>query len=245
MIRYHLPLCSTSLLNPQKCIAFFGGSFDPIHLGHLELAQWLSRHFAQTWIMPAWQNPLKEHEPLSPVHRLAMTRLAIRSLKRPNIRVKTYELEQAHKSYTVHSLAHFRGLTQRPIVLVMGDDVLQSIAGWNQPREIIKHHSLLVIQRKERAASQTLSPLRALAPCQCLASTKRVQLYQNAFGYYYLVVHLPHLKPFHSSTLRQLLFSRSKNTGTMKGKAFQNQKSPPGLPRPVWRYLLNHHLYVK
>lgn len=89
----------------KKRIGIFGGSFDPIHFGHLNLAIELmeSHHLDEVWCIPAPQSPHKmEQPPVSFLHRKAMLALAIRDI--PQFQLKDLEGHRPPPSYTVDTV---------------------------------------------------------------------------------------------------------------------------------------------
>ncbi|MBM3184600.1 MAG: nicotinate-nicotinamide nucleotide adenylyltransferase, partial [Chlamydiae bacterium] len=90
----------------HKTIGFFGGTFDPIHLGHLNLAIQLSEihHLHEVLFCPAYCSPFKkENQPhVNGEHRLRMCQLALEDI--PRFRVISYEVERADPSYTIDTL---------------------------------------------------------------------------------------------------------------------------------------------
>ncbi len=132
-------------------IGLFGGSFNPPHVGHQIIAEWIAEHagLARVWWIPAAIPPHHTRKPLETgEHRLAMTRLAVRSNQRFDI--STVELKRKGRSYTVDTV---RELTARhpehTFSLIIGGDSLTSFPSWKQPETIIDMVPLLVYPRPE------------------------------------------------------------------------------------------------
>src|SRR4026209_1850424 len=90
-------------------IGIFGGSFDPVHCGHLLLAEYCrdERSLDEVWFVPASVAPHKQgHLPTDGSHRFAMLELAVRD--NPTFRVSRVELDRGGVSYTADTLAQFR-----------------------------------------------------------------------------------------------------------------------------------------
>ena len=130
-------------------IAILGGSFDPIHNGHIELAEIVSQHIedAEIYFVPCG-NPV--HRPpsfASAKDRVAMIKLAI--FDHANWHVDTYEIDRSDPSYTLETLKHFRQrFPDNPIGFVMGMDSFLSIETWGNWQELLDYAHLLVIPRK-------------------------------------------------------------------------------------------------
>lgn len=130
-------------------LGFFGGSFDPIHNGHLILAEQCREQarLDRVLFVPANQSPLKSSGPqVSNKHRLEMLSLAIAG--HPHFEVSTSELDRGGKSFTVESLQELK--TEHPdseLFLLIGEDSLQSFAKWKQPEKICELALPLVCRR--------------------------------------------------------------------------------------------------
>lgn len=121
-------------------IGFFGGTFDPIHFGHLNLAVELQekRGLDEVWFCPAALSPFKLNAaPVSPFHRLKMVEIACAPYS--TFRVLKQELERPGPSYTIDTL---KGLVQEhpqnQFHLLLGDDALDGFLKWRAPEEIVQ-----------------------------------------------------------------------------------------------------------
>ena len=130
-------------------LGIFGGSFDPVHHGHLTLADCCARQakLDQVWFVPAAQQPLKPSGPrASDADRLAMLKIALSD--RPECMVSEVELQRGGVSYTVDTLATFRA--QHPeaeLFFLMGADALADMPHWRCPEEICTMATPLVVHR--------------------------------------------------------------------------------------------------
>ena len=135
--------------NSRPFIALLGGSFDPIHNGHLELAEIVSNQIQNTeiYFVPCG-NPV--HRPpffASAQDRVNMIKLAITD--HPHWHVDTYEIDRADPSYTLNTLKHFRQrFPDNPIGFIMGMDSFLSIETWKNWEELLNYAQLLVAPRK-------------------------------------------------------------------------------------------------
>src|SRR5688500_2802629 len=93
----------------MKRIALYGGTFDPVHVGHLEIARRVSKTFEidKVIFVPAQMAPHKIGRPVThPIHRYAM--LALSTQDDPRLQVSTFELEEPDRRYTVDTVEHFQ-----------------------------------------------------------------------------------------------------------------------------------------
>lgn len=129
--------------------AIYGGSFNPIHTGHIALGQWLVRHnfVDELWFLVSPQNPLKPASGLlDDEARLRLTRLAIGRKRR--LKVSDFEFHLPRPSYMVHTLEALRtAYPDRDFVLVIGADNWHRFPQWYKADEILHHHRLLIYPR--------------------------------------------------------------------------------------------------
>jgi nicotinate-nucleotide adenylyltransferase len=132
-------------------IGLYFGSFNPIHLGHIQLAKQalLQGTLDKIWLIVSPQNPFKENHQLAPEHhRVAMAQLAC--AHEAAIEVNTIELELPRPSYTIHTLRTL--IQQHPetrFYLIIGEDNLPSFHLWKDYTEILSLVVLLVYPRSE------------------------------------------------------------------------------------------------
>lgn len=127
-------------------VGVFGGTFDPVHVGHLSIAQAALECVPLDRIVfvPARRSPLKDRGPLaSEEDRLAMLRLA--TADEPRFDVSTIELDRPGTSYTVDTLEALAG--DDVLYLVMGADAAGEFERWHRPERIRELATLLVASR--------------------------------------------------------------------------------------------------
>lgn len=130
-------------------VGLFFGSFNPIHVGHLMLAQALanSQRVDVVWLVISPQNPHKDKATLAPQHdRLRMVELAIAD--NPALQPSNVEFLLPQPSYTIHTLDHLA--TRYPsyrFQLLMGEDNLRSLPKWKDWERILSGYTLNVYPR--------------------------------------------------------------------------------------------------
>ncbi|MCC6127990.1 MAG: nicotinate (nicotinamide) nucleotide adenylyltransferase [Chlamydiae bacterium] len=121
----------------MKKIGFYGGTFDPIHFGHLFLAIQLAeaKRLDEVWICPAFCSPFKQGvlPKASAEHRLEMVRLAVEEI--PNFKVLSSEVENKKISYTIDTL---RDLPTAHYHLLLSEESASEFMKWKEPGEIAR-----------------------------------------------------------------------------------------------------------
>ncbi|MFV1967633.1 MAG: nicotinate-nucleotide adenylyltransferase, partial [Pirellulaceae bacterium] len=121
-------------------VGVFGGSFDPVHYGHLLLAESCREQcrLDQVWFMPAAVPPHKRDRDLTPTaQRVGMLQLAVAG--NDDFHVATMEIDRGGVSYTVDTLAELqRQEPESQWFLLMGADSLQDLATWREPERICR-----------------------------------------------------------------------------------------------------------
>ncbi|HET7267262.1 MAG TPA: nicotinate-nucleotide adenylyltransferase [Oleiagrimonas sp.] len=143
----------------MKPLAIFGGTFDPVHLGHLNVA-WEAAELldAEVRLVPANVPPHRASPHASAVERVAMLRAALRGQDR--LQLDTRELDRDGPSYTVDTLAGLRAEQgERPLVLLVGQDAFDGLDRWHRWRELLELAHVGVLDRPgfQSALSPTLA----------------------------------------------------------------------------------------
>jgi len=131
-------------------IGVMGGTFDPIHNGHLILAEEARAriNLAEILFVPAGQPWLKTDRPISAAeHRLQMVRLAIAD--KPYFKLSTVDIDRAGASYTVDTIADLQGQigAEDELFLILGWDSLAELPQWHEPSRLITMCRLVVTPR--------------------------------------------------------------------------------------------------
>jgi nicotinate-nucleotide adenylyltransferase len=127
-------------------VGVFGGSFDPVHVGHLAiaLAALESVPLDRVLFVPVRRSPLKDRDPLASVaDRVAMLEAAL--VGEPRFALSRVELERDGVSYTVDTLEALRA--QGELFLILGSDALADLARWRRPDRISELATILVAAR--------------------------------------------------------------------------------------------------
>ena len=139
-------------------IGIFGGSFNPIHSGHIALARQLLRAggLDEVWLMVSPQNPLKQgsSELLDDQLRFAIARVALHGEQ--DIIASDYELHMPRPSYTWNTLQHLReDFPQHIFVLLIGGDNWQLFPRWYRASDIMREHQVMIYPREGGQAPDT------------------------------------------------------------------------------------------
>ncbi|NBO30777.1 MAG: nicotinate (nicotinamide) nucleotide adenylyltransferase [Cyanobacteria bacterium WB6_1B_304] len=206
--------------SPKK-IGIFGGTFDPVHRGHLTLAQVASHQFSLDlviWVptgVPFHKNShgLLTHSPPPSAYenRLSMVQLAI--APHPNFLVSSIEADCNHRSYAIHTFWRLRKSMESQYgpcqwYWLMGLDTFQTLPNWYLSRELIPECTWLVANR-----TQTMAPVNGLDICQSVVDRLIDQFNPNQpflrdgdgrIGFYPIRWHLLQLSlPISSTVIRQ------------------------------------------
>ena len=137
-------------MDERRRIAVYGGTFDPVHFGHLAVAKNVVELFEihQLLFVPARQAPHKiQREVTPPIHRYAMLALATQDDSR--LLVSAVELDSPERKYTVETLVHFKSQFGDAIELffVMGADSWSEITTWREWQRVVQLTNHIVVSR--------------------------------------------------------------------------------------------------
>ena len=146
-------------------IGIMGGTFDPVHIGHLLLGEFAYEDFGldQIWFMPNGNPPHKknEHTEESLHHRVEMVKLAASDV--PYFRVNLYEAETEEHSYTYSTMREFnRQYPEDEFYFILGADSLFSIEKWRDFRKIFPTCTILAAMRDDKDAQSMQSQITYL-----------------------------------------------------------------------------------
>ena len=144
-------------MTTSSVLGILGGTFDPIHYGHLRAADEVQRilGLAETRLVPAGDPPHRRAPGASAAHRLAMLRLAVQEF--PALGVDARELSRAGKSYTFDTLTELRREhPERPLALIVGADAFAGLPSWHRWRELFGLAHVVVVTRPGAALAGSL-----------------------------------------------------------------------------------------
>ena len=130
-------------------IGLYFGTFNPIHVGHLIIANHMAEHAGldQVWMVVTPHNPLKKKATLLDDHqRLQMVYLATENF--PKIKPSDIEFKLSQPNYTINTLVHLQEkFPEYKFSLIMGEDNLKSFHKWKNYEAILEHHEIYVYPR--------------------------------------------------------------------------------------------------
>lgn len=133
----------------KKRIGLYGGTFDPIHLGHLNLAFEIKEksHLDEVWFIPTYINPHKiDNKPVTTFEeRIHMLQLAIEDI--PFFKIKDLESHREPPSYTIDTLRDLLKNQQDQFYLLLGQDSIPGFFHWKLVNEIVNKVPLLIASR--------------------------------------------------------------------------------------------------
>ena len=227
-----------------KHIGLFGGTFDPIHNGHIvpikKAAQQLS--LDHIYLMPANIPPHKNSTQTSSFHRSEMTKLVCQ--QEPLFTFDDRELKRASASYTVDSLAEIRQElcdknSQTHLYFFMGMDSLNTFTTWYQWQEILSLCHLVVMPRPGYSLDKTLPNILLNNIIDYTHSQQKINTpgqNQLATGNIFLMHDM--CTDISSTKIRTLL-----NTQTSHKHDKSNQQLLTMLPNSIYQYICTHQLY--
>jgi len=175
----------------MKYTGLFLGSFNPVHQGHLILAETFAslEDMKEVWLVVSPQNPFKSNEKLMDFEtRVQWAQEAIKN--NPKLRVSSIEKELSVPSYTIHTLKALRESNpERDFVLLLGEDQLAGFHGWHRYQEILSLVPLWVYPRHHaNSPHQVEFPFRLLdAPKIEISSTYIRERIQSGLSVRYLL----------------------------------------------------------
>ena len=135
----------------KKDIGLFGGTFDPVHIGHLIIAEWLSEilEIESTYFIPTKIHPFRKRSNITDAKvRQEMLQVALKEY--PAFKISDYEISRDSISYTIDTVKYFREkYPDREIYYFIGSDNLESFMEWKDPFDILDLCYLAVYQREK------------------------------------------------------------------------------------------------
>lgn len=201
-------------------IGLYFGTFNPIHVGHLIIANHMAEHsdLDQVWMVVTPHNPLKKKSTLlDDYHRLQMVHLATEDF--PKIKPSDIEFKLTQPNYTVNTLVHLQEkYPDHEFSLIMGEDNLKSFHKWKNYEAILEHHDIYVYPR---ISSEIDTSLKGELAQQNLTFKNHAKIH---------LIDAPVVE-ISSTFIRDNI---------KKGKNIQ-----PLLPLKVWKYIDHNNFYKK
>jgi nicotinate-nucleotide adenylyltransferase len=172
-------------------IGLYFGSFNPIHVGHLIIANHIlnETHIEKIWFVVSPQNPFKEEKNLlNEYHRLHLVRLATEDDTR--IKASDIEFSLPKPSYTSATLAYMADkYPEHEFSIIMGSDSLQNLHNWKNYKVIVKNYPLYIYLRSGFGAGDNIgADLHVLdAPLLQLSSTQIRKYIQEGKSVRYMI----------------------------------------------------------
>ena len=140
-------------------IGIYGGSFNPVHFGHVGLAKWVIEHtdLDELWFLVTPNNPLKQADSLAPENeRLAAVCEAVKEI--PHVVVSDFEFSLPRPSYTANTLRELqKAYPDYQFTLVIGEDNLTIFTQWREYEFILSHFRIFVFPRHSTGSRHPVS----------------------------------------------------------------------------------------
>jgi len=208
-------------------IGILGGTFDPIHNGHLQLAReaLTQLELDEVRLMPVNIPPHREKPIASSTQRQKMLDLAIE--EEPKLKIDLRELESTDISYSINTLKSLRKeYPEDSLCLILGQDAFDKIDGWKDWSELLHYTHIIVANRPEESQDDISTELQTWIEKN--QTTYKTGLKNNLFGTIYFM-NIPMLD-ISSSMIRQY-YSENKPVDNL-------------LPEIIQTYIKDNHLYL-
>jgi len=215
-------------------LALLGGTFDPVHYGHLRIADEARRSLGlpSITLVPAGDPPHRSRPSASAADRLAMLRLGVAEF--PGLLVDDREIHRDGKSFTVATLDALRAEdASRPLLLLLGADAYQGLPAWHRWTDLFALAHLVVIGRPGTRLDSLPAPLAQQA--QRRSVDRSEVLWSTPAGSIYFQPVTP--QPISASAIRDLLAGAPQVTETI------NERLRTLLPAAVLTYIDHKQLY--
>ncbi len=217
-------------------IGLFGGSFDPVHEGHIFAATWLLDNIPlqKILLIPASKNPHKVKGPeASAIHRVEMLKKALRETKDRRLEIFDGEIKRDTTSFTAVTLEELKTIyPTEKFALILGNEVFQQFHNWFKPRTILSLSNLIVIQRDESESTDVEAVLTRCTGEKALKESPHRWELSNGN---WVRLEIPPVLPFSSTQIRKEL--------AIQAKRGESTSPPRGIQRSVWLYIKENSLY--
>ncbi|WP_457636330.1 nicotinate (nicotinamide) nucleotide adenylyltransferase [Persephonella sp.] len=154
-------------------VGIYGGSFDPVHIGHLRIAEDVREYYNLQNIIfiPAYHSPLKPESRASAKDRLQMIKISIKN--NPFFSVDDIEIKRKGKSFTIDTIKAYKEKGLLPVFIV-GTDAFLTLHRWKNPEELSKTISFIVLGRGEDTFENVKSYLEENFPYLKLKTDNKI-----------------------------------------------------------------------
>lgn len=150
----------------MRSIGIYGGSFNPVHFGHVGLAKWVIENtdLDELWLMVSPNNPLKPATLLAPEgERLAAVSKAIKDI--PHVKASDFEFSLPRPSYTANTLRELqKAYPDTDFTLIIGEDNIAIFDRWREYEFILANFRIFVYPRRENLSDEGLIVKRSNSP---------------------------------------------------------------------------------
>jgi nicotinate-nucleotide adenylyltransferase len=220
---------SNSKSGQQRCIALLGGSFDPVHNGHLALGDYFTRLLApdELRIVPTGKPWQKNGLQATPEHRVEMVRRAFATLELP-VTIDQQEIRRDSATYTIDTLRAVRAELGLDVSLVflIGADQLQQFHTWKEWQQLFDYAHLCAASRPGFDIDEAHIPAEVRSEFARRAATPQ-QIRETPHGLTYLATDLA------------VDISATRIRAALESRQHADALIPPG----VLDYIKQHHLY--
>ena len=147
-------------------VGIYGGSFNPVHFGHVGLAKWVIENtdLDELWLMVSPNNPLKPANLLAPEgERLAAVREAVKGI--PHVKASDFEFSLPRPSYTANTLRELqKAYPDTEFTLIIGEDNIAIFDRWREYEFILANFRIFVYPRRENLSDDGLTAKRSNSP---------------------------------------------------------------------------------
>lgn len=207
----------------KPMVGLLGGAFDPVHNGHLFIAEQAIKQLELTEVqfIPCHISAYQKNPTANPMERLKMLQLATQY--HPNFSVNDIELKRSGVSYSIDTLKALEN-SKNTLCFIIGFDSLLRFSEWREWQDIIQHCHLIVVNRPNHCANQLNSDVKKFHDRHYTKDIKQLQQMQAGFIYHLAI------KPceISSSTVRHSL---------------QKNNDSQQIPQSVKTYIKANHLY--
>ncbi|WP_048600363.1 nicotinate-nucleotide adenylyltransferase [Rubeoparvulum massiliense] len=160
----------------MKRIGIFGGTFDPIHLGHLITAEQVLEQMKldEIWLLPNQIPPHKDGARASSQHRLAMLQLVCED--HPSLRVESYEIERSGPSYTIRTMEGLHALyPSYQFFFIIGGDMAEYLPQWKEIDQLLQLVQFIAVERPGYEVKRCPYPLHVVSTIPIALSSSMVR----------------------------------------------------------------------